>query len=426
MPDFDDKAPRSDEDITVPIDLFSDEDEPVSVAEKEAAEEIKREFTFDRYGRRQYAPTDKHSKKRKEKYGKRKDMPKAETLVVVNETAAQKDIEEAEKRAKIRDEQRQKVLEKELQKKRRQQKFMLKRRLTVIGMILLIVCVLALAAYFIFRLQNIRVIGTYTRYTQEQIVANSELTIGKHMLQQDLDAAKESLENDPYISATVDYVFPNSIQIMIVERTESAAVRWGLNSSYIAIIDGNGVVLNENASDTHGLIEVHGLVLTGAVVKQRIGERTDEQVSGLLEMLEKINEYGLGEKLQSIDITETMGITLYTVEGYRVEVGSTADLDTKLNRLNKYWNTIIATAARYVSQGNPNPTIYLYSKNGVTVSPYAPDYVVPSNSPDPTNIPSEYDPNATTPPTPDPNAPASQTPNASSTPIPYISDPYYG
>ncbi|MDO4565380.1 MAG: FtsQ-type POTRA domain-containing protein [Clostridia bacterium] len=466
----------------VVIDLFSDEDEPLSPTDEETKaqlaaeffpyedepsaersagakpskseppasnaplfddepdEEIpafSKEFSFDRYGRRQYPAGEKKKKRKKgkgkERYGKRKDVARAETLVVVKETAAQKVLEEAEQRARLRDELRKKQLEKELQKKRRQQKLIWKRRLTVIGMIAALALILAIVAYFTFRLRTVTVLGTFTRYSSAEIIENSGLRVGRHMLQQDLDAADELLEADPYISATIDYIFPNSVQITIVERTEAAAVRWGLSSEYIAIIDRNGIVLNSNAADTHGLIEIEGLVLTGAVNKQRIGEQTDEQVQALLDVLTKLSEYGLSSMLSTIDIRETMGITMYTDEGYRIEVGSTSDLDTKLGRLQSNWAEIMSVAAQYVSQGNPNPTIYLYSKDGVTVSPYEPDYVVPTTtdpvtiSPDPDASPdSSTDPNAS----PDTGEPSStapgDTPGVPTTPIPYASDPFAG
>ncbi|MDO4544149.1 MAG: FtsQ-type POTRA domain-containing protein [Clostridia bacterium] len=422
---------KNDIDEEIKIDLFSEEDEPIGIAENEAVEEMAKEFSFDRYGRRQYSDKDKHKKgkrKRKERYGKRKDAVKAETLVVVKETAAQKDLEEAEKRAKLREEQRNKLLEKELEKKRRTQKQKWKRRLTIIGMAAGLALIVLAAFYFTFRLNSIRVLGTYTRYSQQDIIDRSGLEIGKHMLFQSLDEAETTLETDPYISATVDYIFPNGVQITIVERSEEAAVRWGLNSEYIAIIDEDGMVLNNNSADTHELIEVEGLVLTGAVNGQRIGEAADEQVQALLDMLQKLSEYGLDTRLESMDISETMGIVLYTEEGYRIEVGSTSDLDTKLTRLRDNWTEIMSTAARYVSEGNPNPTIYLYSRSGVTISPYEPGYVVPEETTEPTLSPEATDETATASPTDgtgDTTSP-NDTPQPQTTTIPYASAPFAG
>ena len=70
-----------------------------------------------------------------------------------------------------------------------------------------------------------------------------------------------------------------------------------------------------------------------------------------------------------------MSIGMYTSEGYRIEVGGVDNLDTKLTRLNKKWTEIMSAATRYHNEGSATVTIYLYSKLGVTISPYAPDYV---------------------------------------------------
>ena len=130
-------------------------------------------------------------------------------------------------------------------------------------------------------------------------------------------------------------------------------------------------------------------------------------------------------------MTELMQIRMY-LEGtpYTIEVGDTSNLDTKLMLLQKHWAEIIQEAGDFLRSGTTNTaTIYLYSKGGITVSPYEPGYTIPTLPPasvSPSFAPGEQlsanpneQPNE---PTPEPNTPAPSTPGPS-TPQPNTPQP---
>ena len=336
-------------------------------------------FTFDRYGRR----TGKVPKKRrpKERYGKRKHAKKATTTLLLNETEVKREREEAQKRASERDKLREKQRRLEAERRRAQREVERKKRLSALLVLMGLGVLLILAAYFTFLIRNIDVVGATTRYSKEELVAASGLKLHKHILMQDLDKARETLKQDPYLNTTVKYVFPNRIRITVEERGRAGAVAWGPNKEYIAVIDRAGIVLESDAKSYEGLPLVQGLIITGANRGSRIGDPADEQVQSMLDVLSTLDELGLKDKIKTVDLTETMGISLYTYEGFRIEVGDTSDLLTKLNRLKKNYTAIIDRATQYVGRGMDNVTIYLYSKNGVVISPHEVGYVAPSASP---------------------------------------------
>ena len=365
-------------------------------------------FTFDRYGRRiNRAP---RKKRPRERYGKRKHAKKATTTLLLNETEVRREREEAQKRASERDKLREKQRRLEAEQRKVRRIAEMKKRLYAMLVFLGLGVLLLLAAYFTFLIRSIDVVGTTTRYTKEDIVAASGLKLQTHILLQDLDKARENLKQDPYLNTTVTYVFPNRIRITVEERGRAGAVAWGPNKEYIAVIDKAGTVLESDADSYEGLPLVQGLIITGANKGSRIGDPADEQVQSMLDVLSTLDELGLSDKIKTVDLTETMGISLYTHEGFRVEVGDTSDLFTKLNRLDRNYTTIIAKAKQYLVQGADNVTIYLYSKNGVVISPHEVGYVVPSASPNASNsVPNNNNPDehvATPAPTatPDPNA----------------------
>ena len=341
----------------------------------------KESFAFDRFGRR----TGKVPRKKrpKERYGKRKHAKKATTTLLLNETEVLREREEARKRASERDKLRQKQRRLEMEQRRAQRRVERKKRLYAILVLLGLFVLLLLAGYFTFLIRSIDVVGTLTRYTKEELITASGLKLQKHILLQDLDEAQEKLRRDPYLNATVKYVFPNRIRITLEERGRAGAVAWGPNKEYIAIIDRAGIVLESDASSYTGLPLVQGLIITGANRGGRIGDPADEQVQSMLDVLSTLEELGLSDKIKTVDLTETMGISLYTPEGYRIEVGDTSDLFTKLNRLRKNYTAIMDKATQYIGRGADSVTIYLYSKNGVVISPHEVGYVAASPSPHP-------------------------------------------
>ena len=383
---------------------YPEPDEEPQPAFDEAGPSFRETFSFDRFGRR----TGKVPRKKRprERYGKRKHAKKATTTLLLNETEVRREREEAQKRASERDKLRQKQRKLEAEQRRARRKVERKKRLSALLVLLGLGTLLLLAGYFTFLIRSIDVVGTSTRYSEEELIAASGLKRHRHILQQDLDKAQEDLQKDPYLRATVKYIFPNRIRITVEERNRAGAVAWGPNKEYIAVIDRDGIVLESDASSYSGLPLVQGLIVTGANPGSRVGDPADEQVQSMLDVLSTLEELGLSDKIKTVDLTETMGISLYTPEGYRIEVGDTSDLLTKLNRLKKNYTAIMDKATQYMGRGADNVTIYLYSKNGVVISPHEVGYVAASPSPDATFfVPTQNNPDEQPVATPVPNFP---------------------
>lgn len=399
-------------------------DQQEESARKGRQEEEKETFSFDRYGRR---TGNRPKKNRKEEYGRRRNAKKADTTVVTKETDASREQAEARQRAQARDayRQQQEKIQQEKRRKQRQEEF--RRRLNTAGVLGGLVLLVLVAAYFAFLIQGIDVTGTLQRYSKEQIVEMSGLKVNRHILSQDLEEATQKLEEDPYLNVTVKYVFPNRISIAVKERKAMGAVQWGPNSEYLAIVDGNGTILESDADSRQGLPLVEGMIVTRIVAGEQIGDDADEQVQSMLDILNGLDDFGLLYKIARADLSETMGISLYTEEGYRIEVGNAKELTTKFTRLKNNWSAIMEKSLSFTRQGADNVTIYLYSKNGVTISPHELGYVVPTSTPE---ILSGATPEMST---PTPESPEVVEPNTTPSPTepvdtvpPYQNDPFTG
>lgn len=356
---------------TEPENGSASADMPLESGEDEVPQSVSQSFHFDRYGRR----TDKRKKNR---YGKRKDAPKATTTVVEHDTEAKREYDEARARAAARakeraeEEARQRALRKAEKAKQR------KRSLSTVIFGVLAILLLLVMVWFVTRLSTIRVANVPEGYTEEDIVTLSKLKRGRSMLFQNTADAEKAIERDPYLEATVQYSFPSTVRIAVSKRAEAACVRWGPQNEYLAIIDEKGIVLNDSAESAGNLLIAEGLSISSAANGTRLGDATDTQVAALIRILGKFKELGLLNKtprISRIDMTELMQIRIYT-EGtsYTIEVGDSSNLDTKLMLLQKHWDAIMEKAAEYIRNGHQTATIYLYSKGGVSISPYEPGY----------------------------------------------------
>ena len=419
-PDETDEPETAYESEAEPKTGSAESDMPLTDEEDKVPSSVSSAFHFDRYGRR-------IDYKKKNRYGKRKNAPKATTTVVEHDTEAKREYDEARARAEARakkrakEEARQRALKKAEKAKQR------RRSLSTVVFGLLALALLLGMVWFVTRLGTVRVADVPDGYTEQDIIALSKLKRGRSMLFQSTVSAKKAIESDPYLEATVQYSFPSTVRIAVQKRAEAACVRWGPQNEYLAIIDEKGTVLNEAAESAGQLLIAEGMSISSAVNGTRLGDPTDTRVAALIRILTKFKELGLlsrTPRISRIDMTELMQIRVYT-EGtsYTIEVGDPNNLDTKLMLLQKHWDEIMQKASDYIKNGHSTATIYLYAKGGVSISPYEPgySYVIPTT----TYIPETPKPEATPEGGDMPEDSEEPTP-PSVTPMPHQSDPFTG
>ena len=108
-----------------------------------------------------------------------------------------------------------------------------------------ILVTLAIGLYFLltshfFDIQKITVADN-SYFTSEQVVGISQIKIGDNLFETDLSDAKARLLEEPYIkNAQLKRRLPGTVEIVLEERTEYAAVAYGMEC---IIIDSEGLVL---------------------------------------------------------------------------------------------------------------------------------------------------------------------------------------
>jgi hypothetical protein len=359
---------------------LEDEDEAPEKPKKADKPSDTPTFRFDRYGRRIG---------KRAHYGKRKDAPRATTTVVEHDTEAKREYEEARRRSEARAKRRAREEAKAAELKKAQRKEKWRRSAATFALGILALVVLALLAWFTTRLNKIEITNIPQGYTEEHIIELSGLEPSlnkKSALFISTKKVEDRIRQDPYLEATVRYSFPSKIRITLSKREEAACVLWGPVNEYLAIIDKNGIVLNDRAETANGLLIAEGMSISSAVNGSRLGDSSDTRVEALIRLLQKLNDRDLMNRtprINRIDMTELMQIRMY-LEGmpnYTIELGSVSLLDSSLDRLQRNWSEIMRYASEQTQGGAMNVTIYLYGKDGPYVSPYEPGYVTPTQAP---------------------------------------------
>ncbi len=280
--------------------------------------------------------------------------------VHINATETIRNVENAKKQQREREAQRQheQFLERQERKKKRQKsaKQMLANTFFAIALTIAVLT----AGYYVFLLNDITVYGNDT-YASDYIVELSGLKLGEHLLFCDLDAAKENIQENPYLQVDdITYGFPNRIAVRITERKEVAGI---IGLDYNVIIDKNGYVLSmSGGTDLSNLLQVTGVSMSGFQLGQRLGEGGDFGTATLIEMIDVLSRFNLLTSIKSIDLTTPLAVKMKATNGLTVHVGQPIDLENKMQSLS-------VLLPRFIAQGISDGTLYLSAKGGSVYSP---------------------------------------------------------
>ncbi len=208
-----------------------------------------------------------------------------------------------------------------------------RRRTRGLALCCLVLLFISLFAFlwFAFRVENIEVTGN--EQTQSDVVIEKAgVKKGVHMLSLRTRACEDALRMDPYIAtADVKRQYPNTVLITVRERKE-AAVIVGMNS--VAIIDADGYVLSIGERESYaGLVKIYGAGSSGYKVNGHVGDAADYTSRAMVRMIAAIQKSELMDRIESVDIANTLNVTLLTTAGVTVQLGQPEDLDNKLQTL---------------------------------------------------------------------------------------------
>lgn len=171
------------------------------------------------------------------------------------------------------------------------------------------------------------VISGETRYKKTELLSTLPVKQGDNLIFLDKHHAVSALQTAfPYLDEIVlDRKFPDTLEIQLTERKPVIAVE---QDKQCYLLDATGKVLEKRKEgETGSASEVIGVGEVKLKVGSAIPKKGYEKLWAVLDFLELMRKYDLGDRVNSIDITKSYEVSLKFDRNYRIEFGSVDDKD---------------------------------------------------------------------------------------------------
>ncbi len=218
------------------------------------------------------------------------------------------------------------------------------------------------------KVADIQVTGN-TKYTPEEIVAESGIKVGDNMFMVNkFDVADRILKKYPYIEQIkIRRHLPDTFTFEITERTPAGYVvsdgnRW--------LVDKNAYILEMIPEGTNVSVpKVVGAEVLAPSVGARLVLKNEDRMKALKEVLGALCETGLCPNVGRIEISKLYSINLIYANRFRVNLGDASELTKKIemlkaviNELNDFDKGEINVSAIKEARFRPNNDIDLSEK----------------------------------------------------------------
>lgn len=195
----------------------------------------------------------------------------------------------------------------------------------IIAVVLITGVVLSLTV--LFKSEKIEVEGA-TRYTQQQVVDASGLTLGENLFLSDKKTGGERIEEKlPYVEkAEVSIKIPDTIVVTITEAKPAYLIAQGKE---FVVISTQGRVLERVSKNTYDAPVIKGCEITETKVG-KTAQIKNKQVLSILNTITKALQKNKFGGVKEIDVTDTANITLNYSDRIKIILGTPDDVDYKI------------------------------------------------------------------------------------------------
>lgn len=221
--------------------------------------------------------------------------------------------------------------------------------LIVIG---LMICSLTI----FFKLGSFEISGS-TKYSDEKIIAASQIEYETNIFRIDKASAEAAIEEAlPYVKdVTIKRELPSTLKLTITETKAQAAVQ--ISSGY-AIIDGESKIL-EQSLDNKGLPVIKGAVISNAVTPGTYAEYADENAAELIsELVTALDEGGILSNIDSLNITKRYDIKFVCNDNITCVIGDSSDMDVKIGMIKVVLEKNPQSIKAVIDATDPNKVYY--------------------------------------------------------------------
>ncbi len=183
-----------------------------------------------------------------------------------------------------------------------------------------------------FKVSGIEVSGS-SLYTQEELIAASEIQIGDNMFAiNKFDVANKILREFPYVGEIkIRRRLPDTFTFEITERKRAAFFQ---QEKFRWLIDKNGYILESIAPEQAvAAPQVVGLTLMAPTPGTKIALGEEDGIYPLTALLAALENGGMIEKTGQIDVTKLYNLTATYDNRFLIEFGTQEELDKKIRML---------------------------------------------------------------------------------------------
>lgn len=179
----------------------------------------------------------------------------------------------------------------------------------------------------LFQINSIQVAGT-SRYTQEEIIRASGITMGENLFLAKTKQAERAISQKlPYTgNVKVSRQLPAAISIQVEPATADGAVAY--DGGYV-LLTGSGKALELVEQPPEGCTVVSGLAVSSAVPGKPVVYEKDDSKTLYEQLVGCVKQHSLGP-ITKIDITDPYRILMEYDGRITMNLGSSADLDYKI------------------------------------------------------------------------------------------------
>ena len=227
--------------------------------------------------------------------------------------------------------------------------------------IFIIMCGLVYSAYYIFEkttffiISDIHVIGNYKATDQEIL---DELGDQSHLIKSSQGQLEKKILSHPWIKSTsVKKVFPNRLELVVIERTPVIAIEY---SDYYLLVDDELVVL-DSTKTPKGYDVVHGLNFNSFNVGVAISHKNQYILRNTIDLVYFLTYYDLADTTKII--IDEKEIILRFSDQLIAKFGDGENMESRFDKMLDVYKTIQA-------DGNAVGTILVNHDGEPTLNPF--------------------------------------------------------
>lgn len=222
----------------------------------------------------------------------------------------------------------------------------------------LIVLVLCLTVFF--KVKMVEINGV-TLYRDDQILGVGGILKDENLVRTDTALIKKRLEENLVFieEAKVEKKYPSTLIISVTEAQKAADI---VVDDKVCVVSASGRVLEMgNARTTGGIPVVRGFELTSKKVGDKLASKDESKLKIYNDLMKNISAISM-DKITEIDLSSRSGIIMLYDGRITLELGSSMDLDYKLN----YFKSVIDSKLSGDFKGK---LVYNGSDSGISAIP---------------------------------------------------------